>query len=159
MKYHIRAARRTDMDQVLMLIRELALFEKEGNAVEIDTAELIRDGFGSDKLFQCFVAEREQKIVGMALVYPRYSTWKGPVIHLEDLIVSESMRGSGLGTALLDEVVKYGHRLGVKRISWEVLDWNETAIRFYEKKGARVMRDWDVVQLDEEGIQNYIANI
>lgn len=159
MEYHIRAARSGDMVQVLGLIRELALFEKEGKAVEVDTADLIRHGFGSEKLFQCFVAESGDSIMGMALVYPRYSTWKGPVIHLEDLIVSESFRGSGLGTALLDEVVKYGHQLGVKRISWEVLDWNETAIRFYEKKGARVMRDWDVVHLDEQGIQNYIENL
>ncbi len=159
MEFHIRAARSGDMIQVLGLIRELALFEKEDKAVEVNTDDLIRHGFGSEKLFHCFVAESRDSIMGMALVYPRYSTWKGPVIHLEDLIVSESMRGSGLGTALLDEVVKYGHQLGVKRISWEVLDWNETAIRFYEKKGARVMRDWDVVQLDEEGIQNYIQNL
>ena len=69
------------------------------------------------------------------------------------------MRGSGLGTALLDEVVKYGHGLGVKRISWEVLDWNEPAIQFYEKQGAHVMRDWDVVQMDERGIKKYLDNI
>jgi RimJ/RimL family protein N-acetyltransferase len=69
------------------------------------------------------------------------------------------MRGSGLGTALLNEVVKYGHNLGVKRINWEVIDWNEPAIKFYESKGAKVMRDWDVVQLDEKGIANYLRNI
>ena len=69
------------------------------------------------------------------------------------------MRGLGLGTALLDEVVKYGHKLGVKRICWEVLDWNEPAIKFYESKGAKVLRDWDVVQLDEQGIENYIERI
>ena len=92
-------------------------------------------------------------------MYTRFSTWKGTVLHLEDLIVSEQMRGSGLGTALLDEVVKYGNKLGVKRISWEVLDWNESAISFYENKGANVLRDWDVVQLDEEGIKNYISKI
>ena len=98
-------------------------------------------------------------IAGMALLYPRYSTWKGSILHLEDLIVAEAFRGSGLGTALLDEVVKYGAKLGVKRISWEVLDWNDPAIDFYEKKGARVMRDWDVVHLDEKGIQQYLRNI
>ncbi len=94
----------------------------------------------------------------MALIYPRYSTWKGAIIHLEDLIVTEKMRGSGLGTALLNEVVKYGHARGAKRINWEVIDWNEPAIEFYESKGARVMRDWDVVQLDEQGIANYLTN-
>mgnify|MGYP003664484902 FL=1 len=95
----------------------------------------------------------------MALVYPRYSTWKGPVIHLEDLIVTKEMRGTGLGTALLDEVVKYGDELGVRRICWEVLDWNEPAIGFYESKGANVMRDWDVVQLDQKGIKAYLNAI
>ncbi len=152
----IRVARANDMPQVLQLIKELAEFEKEGGAVEITVADLIRDGFGEAKLFRCFVAEVDGKIEGMALVYPRYSTWKGPVIHLEDLIVTKKMRGHGLGNALLTEVVKFGHRQGVKRISWEVLDWNEPAIAFYEKKGARVMRDWDVVQLDAKGIETYL---
>lgn len=155
----IREAREEDMPQVLRLIKELATFEKESNAVEVQVEDLVKGGFGTEKHFKCFVAENGGAIEGMALVYPRYSTWKGVVLHLEDLIVSESMRGSGLGTALLDEVVKYGHEMGVKRISWEVLDWNERAIDFYERKGARVMRDWDVVQLDEQGIQNYLQNI
>ena len=159
MKYSIREATAKDMEYVLELIKELATFEKEASAVEISADDLVRDGFGPEKLFHCFVAESNSKIVGMALIYKRYSTWKGPIIHLEDLVVSESMRGSGLGTALLNEVVKYCAKLGVKRINWEVLDWNEPAIAFYEKKGARVLRDWDVVQLDEKGIQNYIKNI
>lgn len=159
MEYTIRTAQKGDMKQVLQLIHELAIFEKEENAVEISEQNLVEDGFGKKKLFHCFVAEKEEKIVGMALVYPRYSTWKGPVIHLEDLIVTKEMRGTGLGTALLDEVVKYGNDLGVKRISWEVIDWNEPAIGFYESKGANVMRDWDVVQLDEAGIKNYLNAI
>ncbi len=159
MNYKIRHATRNDMVDVLDLIKELAHFEKEENAVEVTVEDLQRDGFGKSPAFHCFVAEIDNKIEGLALVYNRYSTWKGKIIHLEDLIVSEKMRGSGLGTALLDEVVKYGHDLGVKRINWEVIDWNEPAISFYEKKGAKVLRDWDVVQLSEEGIKNYIANI
>lgn len=147
------------MDQILKLINELAVFEKEENEVEVTVQDLEQGGFGKDKLFHCFVAETRGEIVGMALVYPRYSTWKGPIIHLEDLIITEKMRGSGLGTALLNEVVKYGSDLGVKRISWEVLDWNEPAINFYESKGADVKRDWDVVHLDEKGIANYMAAI
>jgi len=159
MEYTIRKARIEDMEQVLNLVQELADFEKEPDAVEVTKDDLVKDGFGEQKMFQCFVAETEKGIVGIALVYPRYSTWKGPVIHLEDLIVSENMRGTGLGTALLDQVVKYGAELGVKRISWEVLDWNEPAIDFYEKKGANVLRDWDVVHLDEEGIKNYLKRL
>ncbi|WP_190810731.1 GNAT family N-acetyltransferase [Flagellimonas sp. S3867] len=159
MDFSIRDARQEDMGEVLSLINELAEFEKDPNAVEVTKEDLVKDGFGDKKLFHCFVAENEGDIVGIALIYPRYSTWKGAMVHLEDLIVTEKMRGSGLGTALLDEVVKYGHSLGVRRISWEVLDWNEPAITFYEKKGALVRRDWDVVQLDESGIKNYIENI
>ncbi|MBU2997780.1 GNAT family N-acetyltransferase [Cellulophaga baltica] len=159
MEYVIRDAKKEDMPQVLQLINELAVFEKEADAVEVTVSDLERDGFGANVRFHCFVAESDGVIKGMALVYNRYSTWKGPIIHLEDLIVTDSMRGSGLGTALLNEVVKYGNKLGVKRINWEVIDWNEPAIKFYESKGANVMRDWDVVQLDENGIKNYIANL
>ncbi len=159
MEYNIREAITTDMSQVLQLIKELALFEKEGNAVEVTVKNLVKDGFGDTKRFHCFVAEANDSLVGMALVYPRYSTWKGPVIHLEDLIVTEQMRGSGLGTALLTEVIKYSAELGVKRISWEVLDWNEPAIKFYQSKGANVMRDWDVVQLDEKGMKTYLQSL
>ena len=159
MKYAIRDARPEDMPRVLELIKELARFEKEEAAVEVSPEELVRDGFGENELFHCFVAEVDNEIEGMALVYPRYSTWKGPAVHLEDLIITEKVRGNGLGTALLDTVIKYGHELGVKRICWEVLDWNEPAIDFYEKKGAKVLRDWDVVQLDEAGIEQYIRGI
>lgn len=159
MEFKIREARKEDMGQVYSLIRELAVFEKEPEAVEVTVSDLQRDGFGDHKLFHCFVGEVGTDVVGMALVYPRYSTWKGPVIHLEDLIVTERMRGSGLGSALFETVVQYGHRLGVKRICWEVLDWNEPAINFYERKGARVMRDWDVVQLDEAGIEEFIKTL
>ncbi|MEM9077590.1 MAG: GNAT family N-acetyltransferase [Bacteroidota bacterium] len=159
MDFTIRVAQKKDMGQVLNLVQELADFEKEPEAVEVTLRDLEQHGFGEQPLYHCFVAENEQGIVGIALVYPRYSTWKGPVIHLEDLIVTKSMRGKGVGSALLDEVVRYGKSLGVKRICWEVLDWNEPAITFYESKGARVMRDWDVVQLDEIGIENYLEKI
>lgn len=159
MEFIIREALKADMPQVLGLIQELAVFEKEDGAVEITVEDLVTDGFGKVKKFHCFVADNQGTIAGMALVYPRYSTWKGSIIHLEDLIVTEQMRGSGLGTALLDKVVQYGSELGVKRISWEVIDWNEPAIKFYESKGANVMRDWDVVQLNEEGMRTYLNNI
>ena len=159
MKNTIRLATKYDMKSVHDLIVELAIFEKEPNAVEVTVKNLEEDGYGKQPKFTCFVAEADAKIVGAALVYNRYSTWKGEVLHLEDLIVKESMRGSGLGSKLLDEVVKHGKKIGVKRICWEVLDWNEPAIAFYEKKGADVKRDWDVVHLNENGIKNYIKNI
>ncbi|WP_452218481.1 N-acetyltransferase family protein [Lacinutrix undariae] len=159
MNFFIREARKGDMPYVLQLINELAVFEKEPDAVEVTVADLEADGFGKNPKFKCFVAEYENHIYGIALVYMRYSTWKGAVLHLEDLIVSASMRGKGLGTLLLDEVVKYGYQLKVKRICWDVLDWNAPAIAFYEQKGADVKRDWDVVHLDEKGIQTYISKL
>ncbi|HXJ97366.1 MAG TPA: GNAT family N-acetyltransferase [Gelidibacter sp.] len=159
MTFKIRKATSTDMPQVLDLITELAVFENEPDAVEITVSDLENDGFGEHPVFQCFVAEVNGRVEGIALVYGRYSTWKGKILHLEDLIVSQKMRGSGLGTALLDQVVRYGNDLGVKRISWEVLDWNEPAIEFYEKKGADVKRDWDVVHLTETGIKNYLTKL
>ena len=154
-----RIATKEDMPRVLELINELAVFEKEPDAVVVTVEDLVRDGFGDNPKFKCFVLEDQNNIEGIALVFTRYSTWKGEVLHLEDLIVSKASRGKGFGTVLLDEVVKYGKKLGVRRISWEVLDWNEPAIKFYESKGANVMRDWDVVQLDEKGIENYLKAI
>ncbi len=157
MEIHIRDAVKADMGQVHDLITELAVFEKEPNAVKVTVSDLEKDGFGTKPKFHCFVAEAENKVVGIALVYPRYSTWSGPVVHLEDLIVTQAMRGKGVGSVLLNKVVEYGVEKGVKRISWEVLDWNEPAIKFYESKGARVMRDWDVVQLDELGMKKFLV--
>jgi len=159
MGQNIRLATVEDMPKVLELIKELAHFEHALDKVEVTAKVLAQDGFGAKPAFTCFIGEIEGEIEGMALVYNRYSTWKGVVLHLEDLIVNKEVRSSGLGTKLLDQVVIYGHSKGVKRISWEVLDWNESAISFYEKKGAKVMRDWDVVQLNEEGIRNYILNL
>ena len=112
----IREAQKEDMNDVLLLIKELAMFEKETNAVEVSVEDLQADGFGETPLFKCFVAEVDSKVQGMALFYPRYSTWKGPTVHLEDLVVREQMRRKGIGSALFAEVIKYGYNAGVKRI-------------------------------------------
>lgn len=159
MNFTIRDAFKSDMASVLGLIKELAAFELEPNAVEVTVSELERDGFSTQPSFKCFVAEVDNEVVGTAIVFNRFSTWKGKILHLEDLVVSQKMRGHGIGTALLDRVVQHAYDLGVKRINWEVLDWNEGAIKLYESKGAKILRDWDVVHLDEKGIKNYISNI
>ena len=154
--FRIREAEEKDMGQVLEMIQELADFENEPDAVEIDAEDLVRDGFKDFRAFQCFVAEKEEgTLIGMALVYPRYSTWKGVVLHLEDLLVRQDYRGKGVGSQLLDEVVRFAQQQGVRRVSWEVLDWNVKAIDFYRSRGARVMQDWHVVQLDGEALKNY----
>lgn len=159
MEFVIRKANTDDMPQVLALINQLAVFEKEPDAVVVTVEDLQKDGFGDHPAFFCFVAEKNNKIEGIALGFNRYSTWKGKILHLEDLIVNQTMRGSGMGTALLDEVIKYGHKLGVKRINWEVLDWNIPAINFYKQKGANIMDDWRVVHLTEQGIKDYISKL
>ena len=104
----IRKGEQKDMKSVLELIQELAVFEKEPDAVELTVADLERDGFGSNPLFHTFVAEIDENIVGIALYYYRYSTWKGKTIHLEDLIVKENQRGSGVGFALYSKIIEQG---------------------------------------------------
>lgn len=153
---NIRKGKKTDMPAVLSLIQELAVFEKEQDAVVVTIADLERDGFGEKPLFHTFVAELNGEIIGMALYYYRYSTWKGKTIHLEDLIVKEAHRGTGAGLALYTEIIKQGKKDNVRRLEWNVLDWNEPAIRFYEKSGAKVLEDWRVVQMNEEGIELFL---
>ena len=153
---NIRKGAIEDMSAVLELIKELATFEKEPNAVVVNVTDLERDGFGESPLFYTFIAEQNNEIVGMALYYYRYSTWKGRTIHLEDLIVKEKMRGSGLGFELYTAVIAQGKNDGVRRIEWNVLDWNTPAIEFYEKSGAKVLKDWLVAQMDENGINAFL---
>lgn len=148
-----------DMKSVLELIKELAVFEKEPDAVVITVDDLIRDGFAENPLFHTFVAEVENQIIGIALYYYRYSTWKGKTIHLEDLIVKEENRGTGAGYALYTEVIRQGKRDSVRRIEWNVLDWNTLAIDFYKKSGAKILEDWLVAQMDEKGINEFLRKI
>lgn len=154
----IRKGTIADMPSVLNLIKELAIFEKEPDAVVVTVDDLIRDGFSENPLFYCFVAEVDSEIIGIALYYYRYSTWKGKTIHLEDLIVKESKRGTGAGFALYKEIIRQGKRDKVRRIEWAVLDWNTPAIEFYEKTGAKVLDDWRVAQMDENGIDEFLKN-
>ena len=154
----VRDAVQNDMKQVLMLIKELAKFEKEPNAVILNEEQLVRDGFSKNPKFKCFVAESNNEIIGMALGYPRYSTWKGVTMHLEDLIVTKSRRGNGIGSLLFSKFINYAHSLRVKRIEWAVLDWNVNAIEFYEKNGAKILSDWRVAQMDEDSIKKFCNN-
>ena len=154
----IRKGTPQDMPDVLALINELAVFEKEPDAVVISTEDLLRDGFSENPLFHTFVAEVNEEIIGVALYYYRFSTWKGKTIHLEDLIVKENNRGTGAGFALYSEIIKQGKKDNVRRIEWNVLDWNTPAIEFYEKSGAKVLNDWRVVQMDENGMEAFLNN-
>ena len=158
-KAHIRKAQKSDAASILFLIQELAIFEKEPRAVIVTQAQIEKDGFGDHPLFECFVAEVTNQVVGIALYYPRYSTWKGPTFHLEDLIVTEPMRGNGIGTQLYNAFLKHAYNKGVKRVEWAVLDWNLPAIEFYQKSGATILDDWRSVQMDKKSIDSYILKI
>jgi GNAT superfamily N-acetyltransferase len=154
----IRKGQKQDMPAVLDLIKELAIFEKEPEAVVVTIQDLEKDGFLENPLFHIFIAIVDNEIIGMALYYYRYSTWKGKTIHLEDLIVKEKMRGTGAGYALYSEIIKQGKKDNVRRIEWNVLDWNIPAINFYNKSGAKVLDDWRVVHMDEQGINEFLKN-
>ena len=151
----IRKAKKEDMSRVHELIMELAVYEKLPQEVEINLSDLVNDGFGEKPLFHCFVAEINSTVEGMAIIYNRYSTWKGKTVHLEDLIVTKNMRNKGIGALLLDKVILFGKEMSVKRISWEVIDWNKKAIKFYERKGAKLISDWSIIHLNKEAIKNY----
>ena len=153
MSYKVRAANLADMKSILSLIQELADFEKEPDAVEISLNELKED-FKNNR-FNCFVAEQEKVIVGMALYYNRYSTWKGKTIHLEDLIVKQSHRNKGIGKTLLNKLISLAKKEKIRRVEWCVLDWNKPAITFYENSGANVLKDWYLVQLNRKEIEDF----
>ena len=155
----IRPGTKEDMPAVLELIRELAAFEREPDAVVVTVDELVKDGFGQDPLFYTLVAETGDGIIGMALFYYRYSTWKGKTIHLEDLIVKQDQRGTGAGSALYKEVIKFAKKEGVRRVEWVVLNWNTHAIEFYERSGAAILQDWLTVQMNEEGITKFTLDL
>ena len=156
MDFTIRFANKNDMKAVHDLIVELAIYEREEEQVEITIADLQRDGFAKHPRFKVLIAEADTKIIGMALFYERYSTWKGKAIHLEDLIVTESKRNTGVGKALYTELMEYAEAHNYGRVAWEVLDWNKNAIDFYENSGARVLDAWRVVHMSKENLKKYI---
>lgn len=158
MDFLIRLGEEKDMQAVLDLITELAVFEKEPDAVEITLNDLIKDGFSKHPKFKVFVAEQEDIIIGIALFYERYSTWKGRTIHLEDLIVTKEKQKIGAGKALYTAVLKYAHDNNYNRVAWEVIDWNTNAINFYKSTGATYLNDWSVVQMNKENLTKFIEN-
>ena len=134
----IRKAISSDVKDIIRLLVELAVYEKEPDAVKVTEEELIRDGFGSSPRYECLLAEFNSQVVGLAFFTPRYSTWVGDTLHLEDLVVTKKMRGKGIGTLLYREFLLEAKQRGVNSVEWSVLDWNKTAIDFYKKSGAIV---------------------
>lgn len=138
----IRKARKSDAPQILSLIKELAAYEKAPDEVKITMKELVRDGFGKKKVYECFIAERKNKIAAIALYYIKYSTWKGRCIYLDDIIVTESLRGKGIGKKLFEEVIKAAKKMKVRKLEWQVLNWNKPAINFYKKYSTVFDEEW-----------------
>ena len=152
----IRKAKADDMVSVLDLIKELAEFEREPKSVTIGVNDLINDGFCNNPKFKCLVAEIKNKVVGMALFYGRYSTWKGRTLHLEDLVVKKAFRGKGIGKKLYKKFIEIAKEENVMRAEWVALDWNVNAIKFYKNSGAKVLSDWKTIQIDKKSINNYL---
>jgi len=153
-EFTVRAAKKEDCAAVLKLIQELATYENASREAELDVATLEKDGFGAQPAYQLLIAEKENKVIGMALFYEKYSTWKGRSIYLEDLIVTEKERGIGAGKALFEAVIQEAKRRNSGRMEWQVLDWNQPAIDFYKKAGAELDDEWINCKFRREDLQN-----
>ncbi|MDB5006675.1 MAG: acetyltransferase family protein [Mucilaginibacter sp.] len=150
MNINLRIAKKEDCLRLLELVNELALYEKAPQEVTVTLQEFEDAGFGSSPVWKAFVAEIDGLIVGFALYYIRYSTWKGCRMYLEDLIVTESVRGKGIGKLLFDQLIIEAKEMGFKGMVWQVLDWNEPALNFYKKYEASVEAGWLNASLSNE---------
>jgi GNAT superfamily N-acetyltransferase len=138
----IRKGTKADLPAALELIKELALFEKAPQEVTNTLSMMEEDGFGANPIFGYILAEVDGAIIGMSLYYYRYSTWKGKRLYLEDLIVTESKRGLGIGKLLFEETIEIAKKTNCTGMMWQVLDWNEPAINFYKKYNAHFDGEW-----------------
>jgi len=140
--FTVRECKKEDLPEALDLIRELATYEKAHEVVDLSLEQFQIDGFGEQPLFSMYVAVQSSKVMGIALFYYRYSTWKGKTLFLEDIVVKRNQRGKGIGKALFDKVIERTKKENCHRMSWQVLHWNEPAINFYKKYGAKIDGEW-----------------
>jgi len=138
----IRRAVKEDCPRLLELIQELAVYERAPNEVTVTLSHFEKSGFGQNPVWWAFVAEVENKVVGFALYYVRYSTWKGERMYLEDILVTNEWRGKGVGKLLMDRLIEEAKERGWNAMLWQVLDWNEPAINFYKKYNADIDGSW-----------------
>jgi GNAT superfamily N-acetyltransferase len=154
----IRAATAADVDEILALVRELAVYEREPDAVTATAADLLRDGFGAEPRFRVLLACEGDKVAGFAFYFFAYSTWRAqPTLYLEDLFVRPAYRRRGLGVALMRRLADEAVKTRCGRFQWQVLDWNESAVRFYESLGAKIMREWWTVRIEGDDIARFAA--
>ena len=143
MKILIRKAAKQDCESIMKLVHELAVYERAGDEVTVSHEDFMESGFGKNPVWEAFVAEQEGVVVGFALYYIRYSTWKGQRMYLEDLVVTDAMRGKGIGKLLFDSLIKECKLKEFSGLVWQVLDWNEPAINFYRKyEGVNMEKEW-----------------
>ncbi len=154
-KENIRVAVKADCERLLELINELALYERAPEEVTVTLAEFEEAGFGKNPVWKAFVAELDGTIQGFALYYIRYSTWKGCRLYLEDFLVTESLRGKGIGKILFETIIQEAKDLGFNGMTWQVLDWNEPALNFYQKYEAQIESGWLNGSLSKEQINNF----
>jgi GNAT superfamily N-acetyltransferase len=154
----LRPATREDVPLVVQFIRDLAEYEKEPASARATEGDLLRDGFGERPLFHVVIADWEGAPAGFAFYFFTYSTWEGrAVLYLEDLFVRPAFRGRGIGQALLRHLAGIAVERGCGRFVWQVLDWNEPALVFYESLGARVMKEWLTMRVDGEALRRLAA--
>jgi len=142
MKTIIRRAIKDDCPRLLELVQELAAYERAPGEVTVTLDHFAESGFGKHPVWWAFVAEVDERIVGFALYYIRYSTWKGQAMYLEDILITNEMRGKGIGKLLFDRLIEEAREKKFNRIIWQVLDWNEPAINFYKKYNADFDGSW-----------------
>jgi len=155
MKINVRKGEPDDVPNMLELIKELANYEKAPNEVITTEASMLNDGFGADPIYKSLIVEVEGKIVGLAIFYICYSTWKGKIVYLDDIIVTESMRGKGIGRQLFEAVGRFAKEAGANHFRWHVLDWNAPAIGFYKKYDATLDPTWITCKMNKEQIKKF----
>lgn len=151
----IREAKKEDCSRLLELVQELANYERAPQEVTVTLEEFEMAGFGNNPVWKGFVAEVDGRIEGFALYYIRFSTWKGSRLYLEDFYVTEHMRGNGIGKLLFEAVIKEAQERGFNGITWQVLDWNEPALKFYNKYQSAVEAGWLNASLSKEQLERF----
>jgi len=155
----LRPALPADVPTIRSLIRELAEYEREPDRAVAKDTDLLRDGFGEKPRYQCVLALWNGEVAGFAFYFHNYSTWQGRWgLYLEDLFVRPALRGNGIGKALLVELARIAVREGCGRFQWQVLDWNQPAIDFYEKLGAKALREWITMRIEGEALERLAAH-
>lgn len=154
---HIRPAKKDDAPFILELINRLAVYENASDQVKVTNEQLLEDGFGNNPLFESIILELDNKPVGMALFYNRYSTWKGKSLYLEDLFIVPEARGKKLGIMAMKYLANYAEKTNCFRFEWQVLDWNEPSINFYKSINTDLDSEWINCRLEGDAIKQLAA--